>query len=74
MSVYTTQDSIYFPFEMYMYEYVSISFYQKNYKNLTNVKTFYSLDNKTVKKYSGPDAFHHISRWRLSLWFSASKA
>lgn len=27
------------------------NFYQKNYKNLTNVKTFYSLDNKTVKKY-----------------------
>lgn len=27
------------------------NFYQKNYKNLTNVKTFYSLDNVTVKKY-----------------------
>jgi hypothetical protein len=26
------------------------NFYQKNYKNFSNLKTFYSLRNKTVKK------------------------
>jgi|TARA_B110000971_G_C20004104_1_gene498264 hypothetical protein len=27
------------------------NFYQKNFKNLMNIKNFYSLDNKTLTKY-----------------------
>ena len=41
------------------------NFYQKNFKNLMNIKNFYSLDNKTLTKYKSlknfwPDTYHGL--------------